>query len=139
MPGAHGPIVVVEDDLSMRRAIERLLGAAGYSTAAFASAEALLEANGAGGAACLVLDIHLPGLSGFDLQRRLTETGTRRPVVFITAHDEPASRVQAGSLDAAAYLTKPVSGKVLLEAVLAVVGGPNADGSRAQARPEGSS
>ena len=129
----HGPIVVVEDDLAMREALERVLGAAGFSTAAFASGEALLDASAASGAACLVLDIHLPGLSGFELQRRLSETGFRRPVIFITAHDEPGSRVQAASLGAAAYLTKPFPGKELLQAVHAAVGGYRADPSTSEA------
>ncbi len=129
----NGPVVVVEDDLAMRQALERVLGAAGFSTAAFASGEALLEASGASSAACLVLDVHLPGLSGFDLQRRLSEAGSRRPVIFITAHDEPASRVQAASLGAAAYLTKPFPGKELLRAVQAAVGAPRTDGSTADA------
>lgn len=123
----------------MREALERVLGIAGFSTSAFASGEALLEsaASVASGAACLVLDVHLPGITGFELQRRLTASGSRRPVIFITAHDEPASRVHAASLGAAAYLTKPFPGKELLRAVQAAVGGSRSNGAREQARTPG--
>jgi len=92
MPGEAQTIVVVEDDDSMSRALSLLLQAGGYEVVAFASAEAALEAEAAATADCLVLDIHLPGMSGFDLYRRLALAGNELPVIFITAHDEPAIR-----------------------------------------------
>jgi FixJ family two-component response regulator len=110
-------IVVVEDDASMSQAIERILRAGGFAAAPFASAEAALEADAAS-ADCLVLDIHLPGMSGLELYQRLVLCGKEAPVVFITAHDEPAVREAAERLGGdGSYLPKPFSGRDLLEAV----------------------
>jgi FixJ family two-component response regulator len=108
---------VVEDDASMSRALELILQAGGYEVVAFASAEAALEADAAVTAACLVLDIHLPGMSGFDLYRRLALADNELPAIFITAHDEPAAREEAERLGARSYLPKPFSGRALLEAI----------------------
>jgi FixJ family two-component response regulator len=123
MPEETGAVVVVEDDESSRQAFERVLNAAGFRARAFPSAETLLAAGAASGAACLVLDIHLPGLSGFELRRELARTGRRLPpVIFITGHDNPAARRQAAALSAAAYLPKPFAGRTLVETVARAVG-----------------
>ena len=111
--------MIVEDDDSVRRAVERVLQAAGYLTRAFASGEALLAASTAPDAACLVLDINLPGVSGFELYARIAESGRPAPVVFITAHDSATSRETAARSGAQAYLLKPFSGRELLAAVAA--------------------
>jgi DNA-binding response OmpR family regulator len=106
----------VEDDASMSQAIERLLQAGGFTAVLFASAEAALEADTA--AAGLVLDIHLPGLSGFELYRRLALADKALPVTFITARDEPAVRAEAEGLGGdGCYLPKPFSGRDLLDAL----------------------
>ena len=116
MPSDPPRIVVVEDDASMRQAIERMLHAGGFAVVSFASAEAALKADAA--ADCLVLDIYLPGMSGFDLYRRLARCGKELAVVFITARDEPAVREEAESLGGAgSFLPKPFGGQVLLDAV----------------------
>jgi FixJ family two-component response regulator len=121
----QGDIVVVDDDDGARRAFERVLNAAGFRTLAFPSAETLLESDAAADAACLVFDIHLPGLSGFELRRELVRSGARQPpVIFVTGHDEPAARDQAEALGAAAYLPKPFAGRVLVAAVTLAVGLP---------------
>ena len=118
-----GAIVVVDDNDSMRRACERMLNAAGFHAVTFASAESLLESNAAQSAACLVVDIRLPGLSGFELFRELARISVRRlPVIFITGHDEPAARNQANALGAFAYMPKPFPGRTLVEAVVRAVG-----------------
>jgi CheY-like chemotaxis protein len=96
MPEQQRQVVIVEHDTGMREAIERLLRAAGYRTQAFDSAEALFRTEAADHAACLVLDVRLPGLSDFDLRAWLAERGAALPVVFITAHDEPVARDAAG-------------------------------------------
>lgn len=101
----------------MRHAIERLLRAAGYGVQGFASAEALLQAQAQNEAACLVLDVHLPGLSGFELRARLAEAGTNVPVIFVTAHDELVAQEAARRAGALAYLLKPFAGSQLLAAV----------------------
>jgi FixJ family two-component response regulator len=83
----------------------------------FASAEAALEAGVAPAADCLVLDIHLPGMSGFELYERLAPDGEELPAIFITAHDEPSFRERAAKLGASRYHPKPFSGRTLLNAV----------------------
>jgi|ERR1700757_4415004 FixJ family two-component response regulator len=109
-------IVVVEDDAGMSKAIERLLRAAGFQPVSFASAEELLQTEAASRAACLVLDIHLPGLSGLELGRCLVTSARAKPVIFITAQDEPFLRDEAQRLGCA-YFRKPFDGKALLEAI----------------------
>lgn len=110
-------IVLVDDDASMSHALERLLKLAGCVPVIFPSAEALLDAcTEVDAAACLILDVHLPGLSGFELYDRLARMGNAPPVIFITAYDETESRVQAEAAGASAYLTKPFSGRDLVAA-----------------------
>jgi FixJ family two-component response regulator len=109
-------IVVVDDDAGCRTGIGRVLSAAGYAPALFASAEALL-AEGVNGAACLVLDLQLPGLSGFQLHAALVDAGTAVPVVFITAGDEPGTRERAERAGAVAFLAKPFLAGALLGAI----------------------
>jgi FixJ family two-component response regulator len=107
----------VEDDADMNRAMESVLNAAGFEAAMFSTAEALLEAGMPDEAACLLLDVHLPGMTGFELYDRLASASPPRPVIFMTAHDEPAARAQAEKARAVAYLTKPFAGKDLIELV----------------------
>jgi FixJ family two-component response regulator len=97
-------VVVVEDDASVRRAILRLLDAAGLRAIGFPSAEALLKALVVAEAGCLVLDIGLPGLSGFELYQRLLEIQWKLPVIFITGNESPSTAERARKLDAIAYL-----------------------------------
>jgi FixJ family two-component response regulator len=110
-------VVVVDDDAGMNQAIERLLKAAGFQTVTFPSAEALLQAGAVANAACLILDIQLPGLSGFELRQRLVEQGTDLPVIFITAFDDPDAQVIAEDAGAIAYFTKPFAGQSLVAAI----------------------
>ena len=121
------PVAVVEDDSGLREALERILRAAGYSARLYESAEAYLSDAG-DPPGCLVLDVHLPGASGFDLRRRLAESGRVPPVIFITAHDTESSRAQAAEAGAAAYLPKPFAGRVLVEAVTAAMSGSETGG-----------
>ena len=100
----------------MRHAIRRLLEIEGFEAGLFDSAEALLEAGVAPDAKCLVLDIQLPGMSGFDLQRHLEAAGAARPVIFITAHDLPRIRERALA-NADSYLVKPFLSETLVDAV----------------------
>jgi FixJ family two-component response regulator len=117
-------VVVVENDDGMRLALQRMLEISGFVTEVFDSAEALLAADGASGAQCLVLDIHLPGMSGFDLQRRLAAAGTSPPVIFITGYDNTAARDQAKALGAVAYLPKPFAVESLIDAIGRAGGSP---------------
>src|SRR6516162_8622876 len=105
-------IVVVEDDASMSRALKLMLQAGGYEVVTFASGEAALEADVAATAACLVLAIHLPGMSGFELYQKLAHSWKELPAIFITAHDAPAAREEAERLGGKSYFPKPFSGRV---------------------------
>ena len=115
-PGAS-TIIVVEDDMSMSQAIARLLRLAGHETLVFPSAEALLERGVPPNAGCVILDIHLPGLTGFELHQRLMLAASTTPVIFITAYDDAETQVQAQRAGAFAYLSKPFGGHRLLETV----------------------
>ncbi len=110
-------VAIVEDNDAMRRSIERVLHAHGYATEAFAGVEAFLDSGAAKRVKGLVLDIHLPGLSGIELQRRLRASGSTLPVIFITAHDEPAMRAEALAVGCVAYLRKPFDASELAEAL----------------------
>lgn len=110
-------VAVVDDDAGVRRALERLLRAAGYEPLVFPSAEAFLEGGAGGSAACLVLDIHLGGMSGLDLRKRLAAEGSRLPVLFITAHDDEWCQEAARLSGALGILHKPFDGQRFLAAV----------------------
>ena len=114
-------VAVVDDDESFSRAIERLLRAAGFEPFVCVSAEAFLENPRHAAPDCLVLDIHLGGMSGLDLCRRLAALGRNAPVIFVTAHDEPEAREEARRAGGMAYFCKPVPGKLLLDAITAAL------------------
>jgi FixJ family two-component response regulator len=110
-------ITIVEDDCSVNLALSRLLEAAGFAVRSFTSGGALLADDAACNADCLVLDVHLPDMNGFDLQRQLAAAGSSAPVVVITAHDDPMHRRAARDIGAFAYLSKPFSSASLVDAV----------------------
>jgi FixJ family two-component response regulator len=110
-------IAIVEDDASYRRAMERLLRASGFEAYTFASAEEFLASVVPESHACLILDIHLPGMSGFELFDHLIAMATPRPAIFITAKDQDSQRERASRIPDSVFLHKPFVGTVLLEAV----------------------
>lgn len=105
-------IAIVDDDASVRRSLLRVVRSAGYNAEAFASARAFLEWLSTGHAACLVLDVQMQGMSGFDLQERLAV-----PIVFITAHDDVPTRARIEKSGAAALLHKPFDAATVLSAI----------------------
>jgi len=127
MPSRQPLVIVVEDDAHMSRALESVLKAAGFDAVIFSSPAALLDAQVPPDAACLVLDVHLPGMNGFELYDRLTAMYPRCPAIFMTAFDEPAAQARALQAGAVAYLIKPFSGKRLIECVGQVVGAGTRD------------
>jgi len=123
-------VFVVDDDLSVRRALHRLIRSAGFSVETFATAREFLDSVPRSGTGCLVLDIHLGGISGFEVQERLAAQGVRIPVIVITAHDDATTRARVESLGAVAYVPKPFDDRVLLEAIQrAVRSGAPANGA----------
>jgi FixJ family two-component response regulator len=110
-------IAIVDDDRWMRRSLERLLKSAGLTAQGFASAEDYLNASNHDEFGCIILDIGLPGMSGFDLERRLAAEENRLPVVFVSACDEPQVRQEAAQAEAVAFLGKPFDDNALLNAV----------------------
>ena len=110
-------VFIIDDDSSVRKSLARLLGAAGYETEAFSSAEDYLARDTFDGIACLILDVRMPGSSGLELQDRLNELGGEPPIVFLTGHGDIPMSVNAIKGGAINFLTKPVNEDVLLSAV----------------------
>jgi FixJ family two-component response regulator len=115
-------ISIVDDDLSVRRALRRLVLSAGYLVETFASAREFLAATPPAPPACLVLDIYLDGMNGFELQEQLAADRVAIPIIFMTAHDDAATRERIRRSGAAGYLGKPFDGQALLDAIQRVVG-----------------
>lgn len=111
-------IHVVDDDESFRKTVGRLLQTCGYKVALYESAKLLLEQlPDDAGPSCILLDVQIPGLSGPELQDRLTERGSALPIVFLTGHGDIPTTVQAIKAGAEDFLTKPVPRQKLLDAI----------------------
>jgi len=110
-------IAVVDDEESIRKALTRLLGSAGLEVKSFSAGADFLESLETRRPDCLVLDLHMPGMTGFEVQTRLLQSGARIPAIIITGHDSLASREQAMSGRPSAYFRKPVDGQALLDAI----------------------
>jgi RNA polymerase sigma factor (sigma-70 family) len=112
------PIVfVVDDDDDVRRSLERLIGSVGLEVETFASAQEFLQREPPDDPACLVLDVRMPGLSGLDLQQKLTAAGLGVPIIFMTGHGTVPMSVRAMKAGAVDFLQKPFDDQVLLDAV----------------------
>jgi FixJ family two-component response regulator len=114
-------VIVVDDNAGFLKGVARLLAHNGIESRTFASAEALLHSGGVPTATCLLLDIHLGGISGIELRRRLAASGSKCPVIFMTANDDEATRNQAANAGCIAYLRKPFARHVLLDAIAKAV------------------
>ncbi|HZN49568.1 MAG TPA: response regulator, partial [Methylomirabilota bacterium] len=108
--------------VSLLRALRRLLAAGGFQVKTFSSAEDFLECSSPRTPGCLVLDVHLGGLSGFELHERLVAAGRRIPVVFITAHDDAATQDRARRAGAVEYLRKPFDDESLIAGINRALG-----------------
>ena len=119
----HKPklVVIVDDDDSMRSAVQDLLEAVGLPASGFASAEEFLSSGKQHETACLITDIRMPGMSGLDLQARLNAERCRIPIIFITAHGDEKMRLQARREGAVEFLSKPFDNEVLLDGVRAAL------------------
>ena len=112
-------VILVDDDASLREALQELMHSVGIDTISFASTGELLEAELPDRPGCLVTDVRMPGLSGLDLQYRLAESGEAKPIIFLTAHGDIPMSVQAMKAGAVDFLTKPVRDQTLLDAIAA--------------------
>lgn len=111
---AASPVaILVDDDATVRDALEELLNSVGIDTISFSSGQEVLEATLPDRPGCLVLDVRMPGLSGLDLQHRLASKGILTPIVFLTGHGDIAMSVQAMKAGAVDFLTKPVRDQTL--------------------------
>ena len=119
MPTAQPVVAVLDDEPEMRKALRRLLTSRGFRVEEYACGEDLLAALGAQPLDCLLLDLHMPGINGFDVLEAFRSRQISVPVIVITAHDEPGTRERVQSLGAAAYLKKPVDREALLSAIAA--------------------
>jgi FixJ family two-component response regulator len=116
-------VFVVDDDPDMLRGVKRLLGAHGYDSVLFPSAEAFQKHGNFERAICVVLDINLSDDSGIEVRHRLKAAGVSLPVIFITGNDSPATRMAAMAAGCLAYLTKPFTANSLIEPIERVAAG----------------
>jgi len=117
MGNTGGSVYVVDDDVSVREAVGSLIRSAGFNLKAFASADEFLASPRVEVPSCLVLDVELPGLSGFDLQQELGKSDTQLPIIFLTGHGDIPMSVRAIKAGAMELLTKPFDGDDLLNAI----------------------
>src|SRR6266404_3589359 len=117
MSDSPSPIYVVDDDVSIREAVESLVRSAGLPVETFASAQEFLTSPRENPPSCLVLDVQLPGLSGLDLQQELTKSDIRVPIIFLTGHGDIPMSVRAMKAGAIEFLTKPFHDEDLLDAI----------------------
>lgn len=108
-------IALVDDDESVRKALERLLKTSGYNVAAFSSAAAFIESHAIHETKCLILDMRMDGMSGADLQTYLAYQGAQIPIIFITGYADEAAQRLVTRLGACAFLHKPMDDTLLLD------------------------
>lgn len=130
---APARVFVVDDDISVRKSLARLVKAAGYEAETFGSVREFLARRAYEGPCCLVLDVRMPGLTGLDLQEALRAAGQRLAIVFITGHHDIPVSVKAMKGGAVDFLTKPVDEGTLLGAIQQAVARTRAE-RRQQAR-----
>jgi FixJ family two-component response regulator len=114
-------VAIVDDEEGIRKALGRLLRASGIEAQGYANGQEFLTATAEQRPDCVVLDLHMPGMSGLQVLRRLKATGQLWRVVVITAHDEPETREQCLNAGACAYLRKPLEDRLLLNAISAAM------------------
>ena len=114
-------VAIVDDEEGIRKALGRLLRAAGLEAHGYANGQEFLTAAAERRPDCVVLDLHMPGMSGLQVLRKLKATGLLLPIVVITAHDEAETREQCLSTGARAYLRKPLEDRLLLNAISAAM------------------
>ena len=133
-PPSGAIIFVVDDDAAVRRSMARLLRSAGWNTEVFASAGELLERAPISGPGCVLLDVQMPGMSGLELQQRMSEAGISLPVVFLSGKGDIPMSVQAMKHGAVDFLVKPVDEASLFQALDQAVRRQAAEAAARQSR-----
>jgi len=120
---ARNPVIsIIDDDASVRAALGSLVRSLGYTVRTFESVESFLDSRDMAETSCIVTDIHMPGMSGLDLQSQLRTAGFAIPTVLITAFPEEHLRVRAEAGGAIGFLAKPFDGKAMVRLLKSVVG-----------------
>ena len=114
-------VAIVDDEEGIRKALSRLLRASGLDAESYANGQEFLDAAADHRPDCVVLDLHMPGMSGLQVLRKLKAAGQRLSIVVITAHDEPETRERCIDAGACAYLRKPLEDRLLLNAISAAM------------------
>jgi len=114
-------VAIVDDEEGIRKALSRLLRASGLDAESYANGQEFLDAAAEHRPDCVVLDLHMPGMSGLQVLRKLKAAGQRLSIVVITAHDEPETRERCIDAGACAYLRKPLEDRLLLNAISAAM------------------
>src|SRR5580658_5500019 len=117
MPPTTPTVVVVDDDVSVRESLELLIQSEGWQAALFESAQEFLAQLPTVVPSCLILDVNLPDLSGLDIQQRISDAKSSTPIIFITGYGDIPTSVRAMKAGAAEFLTKPLDGEILVEAI----------------------
>jgi len=115
-------VAIVDDEEPVRKALRRLLRASGLQAESYAGGREFLEAAAGRAPDCVLLDLHMTGMSGLQVLRKLRTLAPQPAVLIITAHDEPETREQCLAAGAAGYLTKPLDERLLLNAISAALG-----------------
>ncbi len=115
-------VFIVDDDPSVRKALKRFVASVGYTVKAYGSAQEFLASVPTYAAGCLILDLRMPGLGGLGLQAQMAVLNYKLPIIFITAFDDPQDRKQAMDGGAVAFLRKPFSDQLLLDALKSAFG-----------------
>ena len=123
-------IAIVDDEEPVRRALRRLFLAEGMEVDTFASGSDFLDSLASRKPDCLILDLHLPGLDGFALQKQLAESGSQVPIIVITGHDRAGTAERVMAAGASAYLPKPLEAQTLLAAVTSAIRSETPEGKR---------
>ena len=111
-------VAIVDDEPAVRTALARLLGASSFETRTYGSAREFIDSIRGGEPECLVVDVHMPDFTGLDLQRYLNRMNTKIPTIVITAFDDVGIRERSATSGAKAFLTKPLHGQTLIDAIL---------------------
>ena len=130
-------VAIVDDEATVRKALCRLLSASNLAAETFPSGQAFLNSLAIQQPDCVVLDLHMPGLSGLDVLQRLSSVAATLPTIVITAYDEPDAELKCIAAGASAYLRKPLDDETLLATVARALAAGNGSGRRDSGRITG--